>query len=90
MDNYKPAYPTLTDAELRLLPIREIAKDDAVLLMWTTGPMKDKALALIRYWNFTYKTSMFVWNKVSGGRVQSLKGKYSNPSTEEVLIATRG
>lgn len=63
-DNYKPSYPTLTDAELRVLPIKEISKDDSVLLMWTTGPMKEKALALIKYWNFTYKTSMFVWNKV--------------------------
>lgn len=69
-----------------------------MILVWTTGPMKDKAINLIKHWGFTYQTSFLVWNKMKNKKFNKskkkkrhvLKGKFSNPSTEELLIATRG
>ena len=52
----KPTYDTLTFNELTYLPIRRIAKPNSVLLMWTTGPMLDKAKSLIKIYGFRYIT----------------------------------
>lgn len=48
-------------------------------------------------WGFKYKTSMFVWHKLKNNKPKkdkdnshSIEGRFSNPSTEEVLVGIKG
>lgn len=77
-------YPTMPLEELQALPVRDIARDDAVLFLWATSPLLPDALSIITAWGFTYKTS-FVWDKVKHNF-----GHYNSVRHEFLLVATRG
>jgi N6-adenosine-specific RNA methylase IME4 len=59
----KQHYNTMSLDEICDLPIRSIATDNAVLLMWATFPNIDQALKVMESWGFIYKTAAFVWIK---------------------------
>jgi N6-adenosine-specific RNA methylase IME4 len=77
-------YPDMGLEELRALPVKEHAANDAVLFLWVTSPMLPDAFPLLEAWGFTYKTS-FVWNKARHNY-----GHYSSVRHEFLLLATRG
>lgn len=84
-------YPTMTLEDLKRLPVPQISAPTCALFMWVTNPLLDKALDLIRSWGFEYKTVFKVWCKRSStGNPVSGCGWWSRPSTEMVLVATRG
>ena len=56
-------YPTMTVEEMANLPIKEIADDNSVLIMWATYPKLQEALVLIDKWGFKYKSIAFQWVK---------------------------
>ena len=85
-----PPYKTLSDEELEIFPIQKLADTNALLLMWVTSPMMDRALKLIKSYGFTYKTIFLCWVKHKGGKPVSLPGSYSRSCTEYLLIATKG
>jgi N6-adenosine-specific RNA methylase IME4 len=65
-------YDCLSFDVLAALPVRDAAADDCVLFLWAIDPLLDKALELIRAWDFEYKTVGFYWVKQkSGVRVSS-------------------
>jgi N6-adenosine-specific RNA methylase IME4 len=87
LDQYGPAerhYDPLTVDELCLLPIAELAEEDAVLFLWVTSPMLEIAFPIIKAWTFAYRTS-FVWDKMKHNH-----GHYNSVRHEFLLIATRG
>ena len=87
----KPKYPVMTLDALKALPVDRVADSTCVLFLWATNPLLPEALDLIRAWGFTYKTVMKVWLKraANGNPVMSV-GWWSRPSTELLLVATRG
>jgi N6-adenosine-specific RNA methylase IME4 len=56
-------YEPLTTDALVELPVGDVAADDAVLLLWTTGPFLPDALRCITAWGFQYVTALY-WVKV--------------------------
>ena len=44
-------------------PVSDWVEDDAVLFLWVTSPILEKAFAVIEAWGFQYKAS-FVWDKI--------------------------
>lgn len=78
-------YPTLKLPELAELPMRDLASDDSLLFMWTTGPHLANSIDLGRAWGFEYKTVAFVWNKMVHN-----PGRYTLSETEQVLVFKRG
>ncbi len=56
-------YPTVTLADLKGLPVAEIAADDSLLFLWATSPHLDQAIALGQAWGFAWATVAFVWDK---------------------------
>jgi len=56
-------YPTMTLKQIKDLPVNQLAAETAVLCMWTTSPMLQNALSVVRAWGFDYKTIMHVWTK---------------------------
>jgi hypothetical protein len=55
-------------AAIKALPVRELAADDAVLLLWATDPLLQRAFEVIEAWGFAYKTVGFYWVKLNRGR----------------------
>jgi N6-adenosine-specific RNA methylase IME4 len=75
-------YPTMTLDELKAYPIPSAR--NALLFMWTTGPMLKQSLELMDSWNFEYRTSG-VWVKPVKGT-----GKYLAGQSEPFLLGRRG
>lgn len=85
-------YSTMSINEICKLPIKEITAKDCVLFLWTTYPMLQEAMELIKSWGFKYKTIGFQWikqNKSGNGYFFGL-GRWTRGNTECCLIATRG
>lgn len=82
--NARRHYPTMTVAEIAALPVREIAARDALLLMWVTVPLADRAPEVMRAWGFRY-VSQVVWVK---SRIAT--GYWARNRHEPLLIGTRG
>ncbi len=92
-------YKTMTQTELRRLPVIELAAPNCILFMWATWPHLRQAVNLIKAWRFTYKTCAFDWMKAdvstlnlfSGPTGADMKMGYWTRSNSEVcLLATRG
>lgn len=81
LDNH---YPTMTDDELRNLPVSDIATDDAMLFVWSTNSHLPLAIELIKHWGFEYKNN-FAWVKDKVGL-----GVYNRGQHELLLVARKG
>jgi N6-adenosine-specific RNA methylase IME4 len=86
-----PKYPVMTLDALKALPVARVADSTAVLFLWATNPLLEQAFELIRAWGFEYKTVFKTWLKrfPNGNPVVNM-GYWSRPSTELLLVATRG
>jgi len=58
-------YGTLSDEEIRMLPVRELLNDRAVAFVWATAPRLDAALDSIKAWGLHYRGVAFVWVKTT-------------------------
>ena len=56
-------YPTMPLAEMKALPVADVAARDAVLAMWVVGSHCDAALELGQAWGFSFVTDLFYWLK---------------------------
>ena len=80
--NARRHYPCMTDEQLMALALP--AARDALLFLWTTVPMLERSLVVMRAWDFRYK-SQLVWVKDKIGT-----GHWARNRHEIVLICTRG
>jgi N6-adenosine-specific RNA methylase IME4 len=56
------SHPTMELSEIRQLPIKELATDDAVLFLWTTDLHLIECIEILKAWGFEYVTNI-VWVK---------------------------
>lgn len=93
-------YPVMSIADICTLPVRDLAKPDAVLLLWATWPQLKAAQQVIDAWGFEYVTGM-PWVKIDGLPQIDLFGDliakpvwgigfWIRGATEAILIAKRG
>ena len=85
-------YKVLSHTDICNLGVGNLAKDNAILLMWAIDPLLDKAFEVIKAWGFTYKTVGFTWaktNKKSEGFFTGL-GYWTRGNPEMCLLATKG
>lgn len=85
-------YPTMRLADIRALPVGELAADDCALFLWVTLPNLREAFSVIEAWGFTYKTVAFVWVK-QNRKTPSLfwgMGYWTRANAELCLLATKG
>lgn len=84
-------YPTMTLADIKALPVAEIADNPSVLLLWATFPQMQEALEVIKAWGFTYKTLGFSWLKTNkDGSPFFGVGYYAKSNQEVCLLAVKG
>ena len=80
-------YDTMTLEELEDLyhkGLGNIIADNCVLFLWTTVPMLEDALYIMKRWGFEYKTTV-TWVKRNNGLGNWFRGK-----TEHLLMGVRG
>ena len=77
-------YNLMSHEEIRNMPIKDIAADNAHLWFWTSNSYMEESYDIIRAWGFEPK-SIFTWVKPTLGL-----GTYLRNSTEHVIFATRG
>lgn len=82
--NARRHYPTMTLDDICALPVRQIAARDALLLLWITVPLQNRAADVMRAWGFRYKSGL-VWDKGRHGT-----GFWAMNQHEPCLIGTRG
>ena len=56
----------IMDLEVEGLPVRHLAAQDAVCLMWCTPSILPRAIAALEAWGFAYQTH-FIWDKQRTG-----------------------
>lgn len=82
-------YSLMTDDELRLLPVHEVAEKNCILFLWATCPRLDSAIKLMTSWGFCFRGVAFVWVKTThAGKVisgQGVRPSLVKPTTEFVL-----
>lgn len=85
-------YPTLSLAEIKHLPISEIADDNAILALWVPSAFLQAGLDIVEAWGFDYK-QLWVWGKTSKKNPLHLAfgmGRLARNCHEPLLIGTRG
>lgn len=77
---------------IKAMPIGQLCHPEgAVLAMWATEPLRREAYAVIDAWGFTFKTTAFVWRKMTkNGKEFFGMGNWTRSNAEAVLLAVRG
>jgi N6-adenosine-specific RNA methylase IME4 len=92
-------YDCMSVKQIAALPVSAWAADDAVLLLWATDPLLEKALDIVRAWGFEYKTVGFYWAKLNKSQGKLVfdensfftgLGFWTRANPEMCLLATRG
>ena len=84
-------YQTMKPAQIKALPISNLAAQDCVLFLWTTDSHLSTALEVIEAWGFRYVTIAFIWNKKEkSGKQVCYFGKWTMKGSEICLLGTRG
>jgi N6-adenosine-specific RNA methylase IME4 len=78
-------YPTMTYAQLEVLPVPALAAKDCALFLWVVDSHLEDSLDLIYRWGFKFKTIAFIWKKPSIGM-----GYWTRKQAEICLLATKG
>ena len=78
--------------EIKALSVKELADKDCILFLWATLPMIPEALQVIKAWGFEYKTTAFVWVKLSrhSDGIFWGMGYWTRSNVEICMLATRG
>ena len=84
--------PTLDLAEIKKLPVADLAAEHCCLFLWVTMPMLPQTLEVIEAWGFTYKTCAFTWVKQNRGGPGFFTGQgyWTLANPELCLLATKG
>lgn len=92
-------YDTMSEDDIRALPVADLLADDAVLFLWICWPLLHEALQLVSAWGFKYKTCAFSWIKADATQTEFFRddadvqvgmGYWTRANSEVCLLATRG
>jgi N6-adenosine-specific RNA methylase IME4 len=86
-------YPTLAFDELAAFPVAELAGDRCALFLWVVRSNIPEALRLIGAWEFTFKSTAFIWAKTCTKNPERFRigfGKWTRTGAEHCWRATRG
>ena len=90
--NQENHYPLMTIEEICELPVSRIVDENAILFLWVTFPILDRAFEVIKAWGFNYSTCAFCWVKQnkSGDGYFFGNGNWTHANAELCLLATKG
>ena len=84
-------YPTMGLADIKAMPVNEVADERAHLYMWVPNALLPDGLAVMESWGFKYKSNI-IWYKIrkDGGPDRRGVGFYFRNVTEVLLFGVRG
>ena len=84
-------YACMSLADIKALPVNQLAAPDCVLFMWATAPLLREAIDLMASWGFEYKTAG-AWAKQSstGKKWAFGTGYVLRSAAEFYLVGKRG
>jgi N6-adenosine-specific RNA methylase IME4 len=82
-------YDTMTEDEIAKLPVASILEDNAAVFMWSTPPMFDTQVQVLRAWGLRYVTIAFNWVKLSKKHMKNADAIKAR-SEGETLIFHKG
>lgn len=88
--NASAKYDCMSLADLKALPVGQLAAKDCVLWMWATNPLLDTAFDVMSAWGFTFKTAGHWSKKTSKGNQAFGTGYILRCAGEPFLIGTVG
>jgi site-specific DNA-methyltransferase (adenine-specific) len=85
-------YDLMSMAEIKALPVPNIAEPNCALFLWCTFPYLDEQIKLFKHWGFDYKTVAFTWIKTNkrNGRPCFGVGYYTKSNAEVCLLGIKG
>jgi N6-adenosine-specific RNA methylase IME4 len=86
-------YDTMTIDDIKNLNVKDIADDNCMLFIWTTFPMMQECLDVIKAWGFKYRTVGFVWiklNKIAKSLFWGMGAAGTRANAEVCLMAVKG
>ena len=85
-------YNCMTLADIKALPVAQMAARDSLLLLWTTRTYLEQAFGVIAGWGYVYKTIAFTWVKTTkdGKGFPMGMGYHTRGNPELCLLAARG
>lgn len=85
-------YKTMSELDIRKLPVHELAADNSTLFMWVTFPFLQVGLSVMEDWGFKYKTIGFNWVKMNKKSPTPFwgMGHWTRSNSELCLIGVRG
>lgn len=82
-------YPTLTIDDIAGLPVRSLADDDAVLVLWRPSSLAAEGLRVMSAWGFR-QTQELVWYKATPKSVGFGMGRMFRAAKEVAFVGVRG
>lgn len=86
-------YHTMTQAQIKALPVADLAAKDCALAMWGTFPNTPEALETVKAWGFELKTIAFLWVKTNAKSDTAFWGggiRGTRANAEPCWLAIRG
>lgn len=92
-------YPTMPLADIKDLPVWELAAENCALLLWTTPPFLRQSLDVMAAWRFRFVSIGFTWLKLKKAHADEFfmdgdmfisLGHTTRKSTEVCLLGKRG
>ena len=78
-------YPCMTDDQIKALPIADLMSPNALLFVWVTVPMLERAMDVARAWKAGRYVSNLTWQKSRIGNGFWIRNRH-----EHVLLYRRG
>lgn len=79
-------YHCMSLADIKRLPVSNLAAPDCALVMWATSPLLDEAIETLKVWGFTYKAAGGWGKRSKTGRKWAFGPGYIQRSTLEFWI----
>jgi hypothetical protein len=75
-------YPSMSDEQIKAMPVQAIAAENAYLLLWTTNNHLSLAFEVAKAWGFEYK-ALHTWVKttIAGDKIRFGIGHYGRNCT---------
>jgi N6-adenosine-specific RNA methylase IME4 len=83
-------YACMSLEDIKALPVGQLAKPDAILMLWATNPLLDQAFAVMKGWGFQFKTAGHWAKKTKNGKLAFGTGYILRAAGEPFLIGTIG
>jgi len=92
-------YPTMPLADIKALPVHELAAENCALLLWTTPPFLRQSLDVMQAWRFRFVSIGFTWLKLKKAHADEFfmdgdmfvtLGHTTRKSSEVCLLGKRG